>query len=170
MAYGTGGGGAVIILGLSGALGHDASAALLVDGQLQAAAEEERFLRDKHAKNKLPEHAARFCLEQAGITAAEVDCVAFPYAPVSLFSPARWQYARRYWYAPDRALDALLNGNRRFRRLRKRVLSLGETLGIHWQHTEFVPVPPHLAHASSAYPLSGFTDKGAILSVDGKGE
>ena len=160
----------MIILGLSGALGHDASAALLVDGQLQAAAEEERFLRDKHAKNKLPEHAARFCLEQAGITAADVDCVAFPYAPVSLFSPARWQYARRYWYAPDRALDALLNGNRRFRRLRKRVLSLGEALGINWQNTEFAPVPHHLAHASSAYHLSGFTDKCAILSVDGKGE
>ena len=49
----------MIVLGLSGALGHDASAALLVDGEIAAAAEEERFLRDKHAKNRLSLHAAR---------------------------------------------------------------------------------------------------------------
>ncbi len=44
----------MIVLGLSGALGHDASAAILVDGKIIAAAEEERFIRDKHAKNKFP--------------------------------------------------------------------------------------------------------------------
>jgi Predicted carbamoyl transferase, NodU family len=44
----------MIILGLSGAVGHDASAAILVDGKLIAAAEEERFLRDKHAKTNFP--------------------------------------------------------------------------------------------------------------------
>ena len=41
----------MIILGISGVLGHDASAALLIDGKIIAAAEEERFVRDKHAKN-----------------------------------------------------------------------------------------------------------------------
>ena len=115
----------MIVLGLSGALGHDASAALLIDGEIAAAAEEERFLRDKHAKNQLPLHAARYCLAQAGVSAGEVDAVAFPYAPVSILGAARWHYARRHWYAPDRALDALFNGNRRFRRHRKRVLSAG---------------------------------------------
>ncbi len=40
----------MIVLGLSGALGHDASAALVIDGKIIAAAEEERFIRDKHAK------------------------------------------------------------------------------------------------------------------------
>ena len=44
----------MIVLGLSGALGHDASAAILIDGKIIAAAEEERFIRDKHAKNKFP--------------------------------------------------------------------------------------------------------------------
>lgn len=44
----------MIILGLSGAINHDASAALYINGKLVAAAEEERFLRDKHAKGKLP--------------------------------------------------------------------------------------------------------------------
>ena len=56
-----------IILGLSGALTHDPSAALYVGEKLVAAAEEERFIRDKHAKNKIPEKAAAFCLEYAGI-------------------------------------------------------------------------------------------------------
>ncbi len=43
----------MIVLGLSGAVGHDASAALYIDGKLIAAAEEERFMRDKHAKGKM---------------------------------------------------------------------------------------------------------------------
>ena len=59
---------ALTILGLSGALSHDPSAALYIDGKLIAAAEEERFVRDKHAKNRMPYESAKFCLEQAGIT------------------------------------------------------------------------------------------------------
>jgi carbamoyltransferase len=160
----------VIILGLSGALGHDASAALLVDGDVVAAAEEERFVRDKHAKNRMPLESARYCLRAAGVAPAQVDVVAYPYAPISLASPARWHYARRYWYAPDRAIDALFNGNRRFRRNRRKVRDMGESIGIDWSRTEFVPVEHHLAHASSAYHLSGFDGKTAIMCVDGKGE
>lgn len=160
----------MIILGLSGALGHDPSAALLIDGEVVAAAEEERFVREKHAKNRMPLESARYCLRAAGVAPGQVDAVAFPYAPISLLSPARWHFAKRYWYAPDRALDALLNGNRRFRRNRGRVLAAGRELGIDWQRTEFVPVEHHLAHASSAYHLSGFTGKTAIMCVDGKGE
>jgi carbamoyltransferase len=155
----------LIILGLSGALNHDPSAALLVDGEIVAA-----FVREKHAKNRMPLEAARYCLAEAGISGREVDVVAFPFAPIGLTSPARWHYARRYWYAPDRSLDALFNGNRRYRRNRGRVLEAGTELGIDWNRTEFVPVEHHLAHASSAYHLSGFHEKTAILGVDGKGE
>jgi carbamoyltransferase len=158
----------MIVLGLSGALGHDASAAILVDGKIIAAAEEERFIRDKHAKNHWPYEAAKFCLKQAGVTADQVDIVAFPYAEISLASPARWHYARRYWYAPDRALDAIFNGNRRFRRNRDKSLQLMQDLGL--KNAEFVPVEHHLAHASSAYHLSGFKEKTAIVGIDGKGE
>ncbi|MCZ0943883.1 MAG: carbamoyltransferase, partial [Gammaproteobacteria bacterium] len=160
----------MIILGLSGALGHDPSAALLVDGELVAAAEEERFVRDKHAKNRMAVEAARYCLEAAGLGARDVDAVAFPYAPISLASAARWRYAQRHWYAPDRALDALANGNRRFRRNRRRVMEAGQRFGINWSKTEFVPVEHHLAHAASAYHCSGFAEKTAVMGVDGKGE
>ena len=158
----------MIVLGLSGALGHDASAAILVDGKIIAAAEEERFIRDKHAKNQFPYEAAKFCLKQAGIKAEDVDIVAFPYAEIPLSTSARWHYAMRHWYAPDRALDAIFNGNRRFRRNRDKSLKLMADLGL--TKARFVPVEHHLAHASSAYHLSGFKEKTAIVGIDGKGE
>lgn len=158
----------MIILGLSGALGHDSSAALVIDGKTIAAAEEERFIRDKHAKNVMPTEAAKYCLQQAGIRADQVDVVAFPYAEIPLTSRARWHYAKRHWYAPDRALDALFNGNRRFRRNRDKVQALMQQLGL--SKARFEPVEHHFAHASSAYHLSGFKEKTAIVGIDGKGE
>ncbi len=159
-----------IILGLSGALTHDPSAALYIDGKLVAAAEEERFNRIKHAKHHLPYESAKFCLEYAGVRPAEVEVVAFPYAAISIFAPDRWHFAKGYWYAPDRALDAIFNGNRRYRRNVRRVREVLAKLGICWDDIRFFPVEHHLAHASSAYHLSGFEGKTAILGIDGKGE
>jgi carbamoyltransferase len=156
------------ILGLSGAVGHDPSAAILVDGKIVAAAEEERFIRDKHAKNKFPYEAAKYCLEAAGIQPDQVDVVAFPYAEIPLSSPARWHYAMRHWYAPDRAIDAIFNGNRRFRRNRDKALALMADLGL--GKARYFPVEHHLSHASSCYHLSGFKEKTAIVGIDGKGE
>lgn len=158
----------MIVLGISGALGHDASAAILIDGKIIAAAEEERFIRDKHAKNHWPYEAVKFCLKQAGVKPEEVDVVAFPYGEIPITSAARWHYAKRYWYAPDRALDAIFNGNRRFRRNRDKSLKLMQDLGL--TQAKYVPVEHHLAHASSAYHLSGFKEKTAIVGIDGKGE
>lgn len=158
----------MIILGLSGAVGHDASAAILVDGKTVAAAEEERFIRDKHAKNRFPYEAAKYCMREAGVRPDQVDIVAFPYAEIPLSSNARWHYAMRHWYAPDRALDAIFNGNRRFRRNRDKALALMAELGL--THAQYMPVEHHLAHASSAYHLSGFKEKTAIVGIDGKGE
>jgi len=160
----------LVVLGLSGALTHDPSAAIYIDGQLIAAAEEERFTRQKHAKNEMPLHASRYCLREAGLKPKDVDVVAFPFAKTSIFGKARWHYARRYWYAPERSIDALFNGNRRYRRNVKKVRELLSQLGINWGDIEFDAVEHHLAHASSAYHLSGFDDKVAILGIDGKGE
>ncbi|MEZ5480837.1 MAG: carbamoyltransferase [Porticoccaceae bacterium] len=159
-----------IVLGLSGALNHDPSAALYIDGKLMAAAEEERFIRDKHAKGKMPYESAKFCMEFAGVKPEDIDVVAVPFAPISLFSKARWHFAKRYWYAPDRALDAIFNGNRRYRRYRNRIFDLLGQLGIDREKIDFEPVEHHLAHASSAYHLSGIEGKVAIMGVDGKGE
>ncbi len=160
----------LITLGLSGSLNHDPSAALFIDGKLVAAAEEERFIRDKHAKGKMPLLATRFCLDYAGITPDQIDIVAVPYAQIDLSTPARWHYAKRYWYAPDRALDALFNGNRRYRRYVGYIKAMCEEVGINWSAIEFQSVEHHLSHASSAYHLSGFKEKTAIMGIDGKGE
>lgn len=160
----------LIVFGLSGALTHDPSAALYVDGKLVAAAEEERFVREKHAKNQMPYESAKFCLRYAGVQPNEVDVVAFPFAKISLASKARWHFAKRYWYAPERSLDAIFNGNRHYRRNVKRVRHLLHRLGISWENVAFDAVEHHLAHASSCYHLSGFTEKTAILGIDGKGE
>lgn len=161
---------ALVTLGISGAIGHDPAAAIFVDGELVAAAEEERLIRRKHAKGKLPYHAARFCMQYARVNPSEVNIVAVPIAPISIFSPARWHYAWRHWYAPDRALDGLINGNRRFRRHVREIKSLLEQLHIPWQQIKFVPVEHQLAHASSCYHLSGNDDKTAILTIDSRGE
>ncbi len=161
---------ALTILGLSGALSHDPSAALYIDGKLIAAVEEERLVRDKHAKNRMPYESAKFCLEQAGITPADVDVVAIPFAPISIFEKARWHYAKRYWYAPDRALDAILMGNRRYKRYYKKIQWCLEQLGFDLKKIKIEPVEHHLAHAASAYLCSGIKEKTAIMGIDGKGE
>ena len=160
----------LVTLGLTGSIGHDPAAALFVDGELVAAAEEERLIRRKHAKEQTPYHAARYCLQYASISPTEIDIVAIPNAPISLFSSARWHYARRHWYAPDRAIDGLFNGNRRYRHYVKTIRTLLEQLHIPWQRVKFVPVQHQLAHASSVYHLSGFKGKTAILTIDSRGE
>ncbi|MBL8951944.1 MAG: hypothetical protein JNK82_14270, partial [Myxococcaceae bacterium] len=73
----------MVTLGIS-AFFHDAAAALLVDGEVVAAAQEERFTRIKHDA-ALPAQAARFCLEQAGLTMADVDHVVFYEKPLRKF-------------------------------------------------------------------------------------
>ncbi|MDH7942853.1 carbamoyltransferase C-terminal domain-containing protein [Pseudohongiella sp. SYSU M77423] len=160
----------VITLGLSGELGYDAAAALFIDGEVVAAVEEERLVRRKHARGMMPVNAVRYCLRSAKLKPRQIDQVAISYAPVSIFGRARWHYAARMWYAPDRALDALFNGNRRYRRYVKRVKAMLAELAIPWEKVRFVPVEHQLAHAASAYNLSGFKGKTAILSLDLRGE
>jgi len=160
----------LITLGLSGALGYDPAAALFVDGDLTAAVEEERLVRRKHAKDMMPIESAKFCMRYAKIKPRHVDMVAISYAPISLLTPARWHYAKRHWYAPDRSIDAIVNGNRRYRRYLGEVRAMLDQLDIPWKKVKLVPVEHQLAHAGSAYYMSGFEGKTAILGIDLKGE
>src|SRR5947208_16505998 len=75
------------VLGINGVF-HDPAAAVVVDGVVVAAAEEERFSRRKHGKTpvpfstwELPEQAARWCLQVAGLEPADLDAVAYSYSP-----------------------------------------------------------------------------------------
>ncbi|PCH63144.1 MAG: carbamoyltransferase [SAR86 cluster bacterium] len=160
----------LITLGISGSTGHDAAAAIFIDGELVAAVEEERLMRRRHAEGFLPYQAVRQCLLQAQVKPTDIDIVAIPYAPVSLFNKARWHYAYRHWYALDRSLDVLFNGNRRYRRHIRELNTFLESLHIPLSKLKIVPVQHQLAHASSSYHLSGSEGKTAILGLDTKGE
>jgi carbamoyltransferase len=151
----------VKVLGVN-ALFHDPAAALVVDGETVAAAEEERFSRRKHGKRpvpfaawELPELAARWCLDHAGLEISEIDAVAYSYDP-ALAQPAedlglddpwdhlRQTYARR---APGFLATALP--------------------GLDPAAVRFVP--HHVAHAASA-GLASPHASADVLVLDGRGE
>ena len=91
-------------------------------------------------------------------------------AKISQFDKARWLYAWRHWYATDRALDAVLNGNRHFRRNGEKVSGLLEESGVHREDIECDMLEHRVAHASICCHLSDSEGKPAILGIDGKGE
>jgi len=142
---------------------HDASAAILRDGRLIAAAEEERFSRIKHDFG-FPARAVEFCLREAGIRGADLDYVAFFEKPFVKFdrilqtafaevpkSAAVFRQAITAWL-----LDKLWVKNR-----------IRETVGIADDRILFAE--HHQSHAASAFFCSPF-DEAAILTVDGVGE
>ena len=150
------------ILGLS-CYYHDAAAALLEDGVLVAAAQEERFSRRKHDPG-FPGHAVAFCLRQAGCVAADLDYVVFYEKPFLKF---------------ERLLTTLVATVPRSGRLfREAMLAwLGDKLWLKQHIAERVGVPSdrilfvehHLSHAASALYCSPYPEA-ALLTVDGVGE
>jgi carbamoyltransferase len=147
---------ALNIVGISSHF-HDSSCCLLKDGELVAAAQEERFSRVKHDP-RIPKLALKYCLEEAGLGIADVDCIAYYEQPAT-------KLARQLWMGlpqlPTRRADALfrLDAHRPEREIR-------EALGFDGR-IEFVS--HHEAHAASAYFYSGFDDA-AVFTVDGVGE
>ncbi|MBS7547324.1 carbamoyltransferase family protein [Dietzia massiliensis] len=147
----------MIVLGVNATF-HDSSAALVVDGRVVAAAEEERFSRRKHAKRpvpfsawELPELSMRWCLEEAGITAADLDAVGYAFDP----ELAALQ--------PDDPFDSV-----RIDYVRRAPEFLAESLpGLDPDRVRFVE--HHVAHAASA-ALAGPHRTCAVLVNDGRGE
>lgn len=151
------------ILGINGVF-HDPAAALIVDGQIVAAAEEERFSRRKHGKQavafstwELPVAAAQWCLREAGLCPADLDAVGYSYQPALAEVPdgvldgqdRDWEYLRTlYARRAPRFLAAALPG-------------LDPGIVRHVRH--------HVAHAASASLASPQPDS-AVLVVDGRGE
>jgi carbamoyltransferase len=149
------------VLGIN-AVFHDPAAALVVDGRIVAAAEEERFTRRKHGKRpvafstwEVPEQAAAWCLARAGIRPEEVDVVAYSYDPGLAASPGHditsheWEglrtlYARRAGLFLQSALPGLDPGRVRF-------------------------VRHHVAHAASA-SLASPDEVSSVMVLDGRGE
>jgi carbamoyltransferase len=149
------------VLGVN-AVFHDPAAALVVDGEIVAAAEEERFSRRKHGKPavpfstwELPEQAMAWCLDAAGLAPADLDAVAYSYDPGMAAQPGaditadEWEglrtlYARRAPLFLRAALPGL------------------DPAVVRW-------VPHHVAHAASATLASGW-DPCSVLVLDGRGE
>ena len=84
----------MVILGIATPFSHDPSAALLIDGKIVALCDEERLIRQKHAMEKLPVNAVKFCLKRAGITPGDIDIVAYPWS-FEAYKEKMWQFVRR---------------------------------------------------------------------------
>lgn len=149
------------ILGIS-CFYHDSAAALVIDGRIAAAAQEERFSRVKYDP-RFPFQAILYCLEEADLKMEDLDAVAYYDKPLLTFdrllntalavAPGNlrsWLTAVPRWLAEKLFIPD---------RIRKRLRYKGKIL----------TVPHHLSHAASAYYPSPFSDA-AILTVDGVGE
>ncbi len=157
------------VLGLSCSFWHDPAAALLVDGRVVAAVEEERLSRHKHAPGELPIAAARHCLDAAGLRAADLDLVANPWS-FEAVRANRWPYVRRaFSRRPKKALSMLYRAGRKRSYRESKFDRVLAALGVDARRTQRVDVEHHLAHAASATHFSGF-DEAAFASIDGEGE
>ena len=84
----------MIILGIGAPFGHDPAAALVVDGRVVAAVEEERFTRIKHAPGAPAVNGIRYCVQAAGIQPEDIQHVCFPWSLVA-YNRLKWVYAQR---------------------------------------------------------------------------
>jgi carbamoyltransferase len=151
--------GPVRVLGIN-AVFHDPAAALVVDGEIVAAAEEERFSRRKHGKAcvpfstwELPEQAVAWCLERGGIDASDVDAIGYSYDPD--LAPAE---------GDDITADEWEGLRTLYVRRAPRFL---QALGLDRDKVRFVG--HHVAHAASCHLAAPFPSS-AVLVVDGRGE
>jgi carbamoyltransferase len=159
----------MIILGVGTPFPHDPSAAILIDGKIVAAADEERFIRDKHAHDKLAVSSVRFCLDKAGIKPNSIDIVAYPWS-FSAYMFSLPKYVLRCWRSrPSRAFKAVIKLQYAYKSAIKKLDETLVKVGINPRKVKKRFIEHHIAHASSAYHLSGM-DNCAIMSIDGAGE
>ena len=135
---------------------HDAAAVLVKDGEVIAGIEEERITRIKHT-NKVWSHAARFCLEDAGVRLADVDRIAFYASEQSMDFGLRYLHLRGLGDGVLR--DSLETCQFLFEREFGERPDRGKLRFVHH----------HIAHAAASYYPSGFRDC-LVLSIDGSGD
>jgi carbamoyltransferase len=156
------------ILGIS-AFYHDSAAAIVQDGRIVAAAQEERFTRKKHDAS-FPENAVRFCLEYSGLSLGDLDAVAFYDKPLLKFERLLETY---YGFAPKgvrsfiAAIPVWVREKLFLKNLIRKNLEkigAGDARGLKLLFPEH-----HLSHAASAFYPSPY-EEAAILTIDGVGE
>ena len=157
------------ILGIS-ALYHDSAACLIRDGEIVAAAQEERFTRKRHDAD-FPIHAIHFCLKQAGISAADVDHVVFydkPFLKFERLFETYLAYAPRGFKSFATALPVWLKSKLFQKSLIIKALqgALGDA--VDWE-SRLLFSEHHQSHAASAFFPSPF-ERAVVLTMDGVGE
>jgi len=151
------------ILGISGFY-HDSAAALVIDGEIVAAAQEERFTRRKH-ESGFPKQAIEYCLAEASLTDSQLDYVGFYEKPLLKFDRLLQTYlavAPRGYRSFATAIPLWLKEKLHVSRIIRR------ELGQRFQK-RVVFTGHHEAHAASAFFPSPF-DEAAVLTIDGVGE
>ena len=158
----------MIILGIS-AFYHDSAAAIVQDGEVMAAAQEERFTRKKHDPD-FPVHASRFCLEYTGLSINDIDAVVFYDKPLLKFERLLETY---YAYAPKGLKSFMMSMPVWIREklfLKKLIWEALDSIEkIDRKKVKLLFPEHHLSHAASAFYPSPYK-KAAILTIDGVGE
>ncbi|MDA7544530.1 carbamoyltransferase [Alphaproteobacteria bacterium] len=157
------------ILGIS-AFYHDSAACLIKDSEIIAAAQEERFTRNKH-DNSFPHHAIQYCLREAGISASQIDNVVFyekPFVKFERLLETYLAFAPKGFTSFAKAMpiwikDKLFQKSALIKELKSK---LDE--GVDWRK-RLLFSEHHLSHAASAYYPSPF-HSAAVLTLDGVGE
>jgi carbamoyltransferase len=149
------------ILGVS-AFYHDSAAAIIRDGEIIAAAQEERFSRKKHDP-RFPAHAINYCLEEAFIDPSELDAVVFYDNPLLTFD----RLVKNFLTVAPQGLEQWTKASRSFLGVKAVVKEyMRRTLGV---ETPLLFSDHHMAHAAAAFYPSPLAES-AILTVDGVGE
>jgi carbamoyltransferase len=157
------------ILGIS-AYYHDAAAALIDDGEIVAAAQEERFTRIKHDSG-FPAHAVEFCLKFAGLQAGDLDYVAFydkPFIKFERLLETYLAFAPRGFSSFRQALPLWIKEKLFQKNLLVKQLSTALDPETDWTG-KLLFSEHHLSHAASAFYPSPF-ERAAVLTMDGVGE
>ena len=158
------------IIGMN-CLGPNTSACILKDGRLLAMAEEERFTRIKTAPNAMPVNAIKYCLEQSGISLADVSCIALGW-DLTIF-PKKYRREVFERFPPMTSRDILMTDQVSLsydpERVADELRFAFRSAGVFDSIPDIVYVPHHLSHAVSTFFSSGFNES-LILSLDGSGE
>jgi len=154
------------ILGIS-AFYHDSAAALIRDGKIIAAAQEERFSRKKHDE-RFPVHAVRYCLREGGVGPDQLDAVAFYDKPITKFV----RILKTYFSVAPKGLESFMMAMPIWMReklwIPLEIETALEKCGITRRPEMYFP-EHHESHAASAYYSSPY-QSAAVLTIDGVGE
>ncbi|MDC3381466.1 carbamoyltransferase [Gammaproteobacteria bacterium] len=157
------------ILGIS-AFYHDSAACLLKDGEIIAAAQEERFTRKKHDAG-FPRHAIQYCLKEAGIAASQIDNVVYyekPFVKFERLLETYLAFVPKGFISFSKAMPVWIKDKLFQKSALIKDLKLTLDVDVNWRE-RLLFSEHHLSHAASAYYPSPF-ESAAVLTLDGVGE